>query len=134
MNATALKPKNLHLLVSICIITPIGLGYGLLPNGFFQNIISFKFETTELSEIFRALMGLYIAIAIFWFIGIIKPKFWIAATLSNVLFMSGLAFGRIISILLDGFPSDIFLAGLILEILLAVWGIFNLKKYKTPNL
>jgi len=44
--------------------------------------------------------------------------------------MAGLALGRIISILLDGIPSNIFLGGLTVEILLAIWGIINLKRYK----
>ena len=122
-----MKAKNLHLLISIFFIVPVALTYGLMPDGFLENIFHFKFEKIELSGIFRALMGLYIAMAVFWFVGIIKSKFWIAATMSNVLFMTGLAFGRIISILLDGLPSNIFLAGLIGEILLAVWGIINLK-------
>lgn len=101
-----------------------------MPNGIPGNIFHFKFEDVDLASIFRALMGLYIAMAIFWLIGIIKSEFWIAATLSNILFMAGLAFGRIVSILFDGTPSYIFLAGLAGEILLAIWGISNLKKYK----
>jgi len=117
--------------VSIFIIVPVGLVYGLMPNGFLENIFQFKFEKIELSGVFRALMGLYIAMAFFWLIGIIKTRFWIAATISNVLFMAGLAFGRIISILLDGIPCKIFLTGLIVEVLLAVWGIINLKKYNS---
>lgn len=125
-----LKSKHLHLVLSVIIIVPVALTYGLLPGGFFENIFHFKFETIELSGIFRAVMGLYIAMAIFWSIGIFKPKFWMAATLSNVLFMAGLALGRSVSILLDGIPSPVFLVGLLGEILLAAWGIFNLRKYK----
>jgi hypothetical protein len=75
-------------------------------------------------------MGLYIAMSVFWVIGIIKLRFWFAATLSNILFMAGLAFGRMVSIVLDGIPSTIFLIGLIVEIMLAAWGVINLKKYK----
>jgi hypothetical protein len=125
-----LKFKNLHLVISIVIIVPVALTYGLLPCGFLENIFHIKFENIELSGIFRALMGLYIAMTIFWTVGIFKHGFWIAATLSNVLFMSGLAFGRLVSILFDGIPSPVFLVGLIGEMLLAAWGIFNLRKYK----
>ncbi len=121
-----MKLKNLHLVISIVIIVPVALTYGLMPSGFLENIFNFKYENTELAGIFRALMGLYIAMAIFWMLGIYKPKFWEAATLSNVLFMCGLAVGRFVSIFLDGMPSPVFLAGLIVEILLAAWGVFNL--------
>ena len=74
-------------------------------------------------------MGLYIGMAIFWIVGIRKPKYWNSATLSNVLFMSGLAFGRTINIILDRTVSPIFAMALIAEIILAIWGISNLRKY-----
>ncbi len=106
------------------------MAYGLMPNGLLENLFHFKIEGIDLSGIFRALMGLYIAMTIFWIVGIIRSEYWTAATISNVFFMSGLAVGRIVSLLLDGIPSYSFLAGLIVEILLAVWGIINLRKYK----
>ena len=101
-----------------------------MPNGILREILKLEFWTPDLANIFRALMGLYIAMSIFWIIGIIKSQFWRAATLSNVLFMLGLALGRIVSILLDGIPSYIFLLGLIIEVILGAWGVINLKKYK----
>jgi len=125
-----LKKKNLHLIISIVIILPVALIYGLHPNGIFNDIFRFKIDTINLSGIFRAVMGLYIAMATFWFIAIMRPGLWIAATTVNILFMGGLAIGRITSIALDGVPSPVFVIGLILEILLAIWGIINLKQYK----
>lgn len=125
-----MKTKNLHLIISIFTITLVGVVYGLIPNGFLKNIFQFKFENTDLSTIFRAMMGLYIGMATFWLIGIVKPQFWVAATLSNILFMGGLAMGRILSIILDGTPSCVFLLGLTIEFLFSIWGIINLKKYK----
>lgn len=70
------------------------------------------------------------AMAAFWCIGIIKSRFWVAATWSNILFMGGLAFGRMISLILDGKPSEPFMAGLVLEIILSGWGLINLRKSK----
>lgn len=125
-----MKKKNLHLLISICIIVPIAIVYGLMPNGILKEIYKPEFWAPGLANIFRAIMGLYIAMSIFWIIGISKPQFWVAATLSNVLFMLGLALGRIVSLVLDGAPSYIFLVGLIIEAILAGWGIINLKKHK----
>ena len=129
-NGKKLKSKNLHLLISICIIVPVALVYGLAPKRILNEIFKIQFWTPDLSGIFRAIMGLYIAMSIFWIIGIIRPRFWIAATLSNVLFMVGLALGRIVSLILDGIPSYIFLIGIIIEVILAIWGIINLRKYK----
>ena len=122
--------KNFHLLISSCIIVPVAIVYGLMPNGIPGEILKFQLWTEDLAGVFRAIMGLYIAMSVFWIIGIIRSRFWIAATLSNILFMIGLALGRIASIVLDGIPSTIFLSGLIVEIILAAWGMINLKKYK----
>lgn len=127
-----LKKKNLHLIVSIFIIFPVALIYGFNPNGILTNILNFKIAAIDLANIFKAVMGLYVSVSVFWFIGLIKPQLWATATLVNILFMSGLAFGRLISLILDGIPSYIFLIGLCLEILLAIWGVFNLKKYSKP--
>lgn len=56
------------------------------------------------------------------------------ATVTNVLFMSGLGFGRLISLALDGTPSLKFLIGMLLEFLLAAWGIYNLNLYKKSKI
>jgi hypothetical protein len=54
------------------------------------------------------------------------------ATISNVLFMIGLALGRIVGLIMDGIPSISFSIGLGLELILALWGIKNLSKYRAP--
>lgn len=77
-------------------------------------------------------MGLYLGMAVLCVVGIFKSRQWRTATISNVFFMIGLALGRIISLVIDGIPSIYFLAGLVLELLLALWGIINLNKYHTP--
>jgi thiol:disulfide interchange protein len=101
-----------------------------MPNGILNDMFQFNFAKTDLANIFRAIMGVYLAAAMFWIVGIKKSDFWIPATLSNILFMLGLAFGRIISILFDGPGSHVFILALIAEIILAIWGIVNLRNYK----
>ena len=75
-------------------------------------------------------MGLYLGVVVLWVIGIFKPFHWRTATISNVFFMTGLALGRIISLVVDGVPSIAFSVGLALELTLALWGIRNLNKYR----
>ena len=75
-------------------------------------------------------MGLYLGVAMIWIVGIIKSKFWVSATFTNIVFMGGLAFGRLISLVIDGIPSAYFLIGLLLEIIFLFWGALNLKKYR----
>lgn len=133
INSTNMKKKNLHLILSILIIIPVALIYGLNPGGILKTLFFFEVDSISLSNILKAVMGLYISIALFWLIGLIKPKLWATATLLNILFMGGLVFGRIISIILDGVPSYILLLGLGLEIFLAIWGIINLRIYNKPD-
>jgi hypothetical protein len=121
--------KNLHLITSVIFIIPIALVYGLYPKMTLSPLFDIKVETINLKSIFRAIMGLYLGMAAIWITGIRKPKFWITATLMNIVFMGGLAAGRLLSLALDGFPSIYFLAGLVVELSFAFWGLKNLKKY-----
>jgi hypothetical protein len=79
-------------------------------------------------------MGLYIGFGILWFIGATSLNFLRVATISNIVFMTGLAFGRITSIFLDGYPSVIPILGMFGEIGLAVWGWRNLKMFEEKKI
>lgn len=122
-----MKSKNLHLIVSVIIIIPIALAYGWCPEKILPKLFAFTVNTTDLVNIFRAIMGLYLAMAAFWIMGIWKPSHWRAATITNIVFMGGLALGRVASMVIDGIPSVYHSAGFFLEIILAVWGIKNLR-------
>ncbi len=75
-------------------------------------------------------MGLYLGMAGYWVFGILNPQYWYAATSSNIIFILSLALGRILSLLVDGAPSVLLSIGLVIELLLGFWGLYNLKKYK----
>jgi len=122
--------KNLHLIISAIIITIVSLVYGLSPNNILPKFFNIEVESIDLKHSFRATMGLYFGMIVLWIIGIFRPRQWRTATMSNVFFMIGLAFGRTISLVLDGIPSIYFSVGLILELTLALWGIINLNKYQ----
>ncbi len=47
--------------------------------------------------------------------------------------MGGLGLGRLLSFMLDGIPSGIFIAGFFLEVFFAFWGLINLKKYNQSD-
>ena len=120
------KYKNLHLGLSAAVVIAAGLFYGLNPEKFLPYVFNFGIEDMELKNIFRAIMGLYLGLAFYWITGIRNEKHWEGATISNVLFMGGIAFGRILSTVLDGI-STIWVIGLLLELLMMVWGIYNLR-------
>lgn len=112
------------------ILTIVALAYGLSPNNVLPEFFDFQVESIDLKQTFRATMGLYVGMVALIVIGIFNPRHWHTATISTVFFMSGLAFGRTISLVVDGIPSIYFSVGLVLELILAFWGIINLNKYK----
>ncbi len=119
--------KNLHLIISLFIVIPTALIYGLSPASILPIFFDFEVNTVELTNVFRALMGLYLGISTIWLAGILKPEYWQTATIINITFMAGLAFGRIISLAVDGVPSLGFIIGLLAECVLAVYAVIQLR-------
>ncbi len=120
--------KNLNLLLSGFIVIIAGFVYGGHPSYLMPLLLDFQVEALELKNMLRAVMGIYVGIGIFWLLGAYRKKLWYAATLSNVLFMGGISFGRIVSTLFDGVSIQ-FTPALILELLFFGWGLYNLRKY-----
>ncbi|VXB36437.1 conserved membrane hypothetical protein [Flavobacterium sp. 9R] len=121
--------KHLHLILSAGIVFSVAMVYGFQPTLVFDVTIS----SIDEANIFKAIMGLYLGFAALWIIGVFKAQFWTIATLSNVVFMLGLAAGRIISILFDGLPSGIFVLGIFGELVLGCFAIYNYRKFNVPN-
>ena len=121
--------KNLHLALSTGAVLVVGATYGLYPNTFLPLFFDFNVETTDLNHVFRAMMGSYFALGIYWGYSLFFQNHWRAATYSVVFFMGGLAVGRLWSIAIDGIPSTAFTVGTILEIIFVIWGCLNLKIY-----
>ena len=119
--------KNSHLIVSVIIVIPVAFVYGFKPDLLFDIAIN----TIDEDNVFKAIMGLYLAFATFWLLGILRPTYWKAATLSNIFFMFGLAIGRIISIFFDGLPSSVFVLGTIGELFLGFYGWYVLQTKKS---
>jgi len=122
--------KNLHLIISLLIVIPAALIYGIDPTKNLPLLFDFSVNSVDLKNIFRAIMTLYLAISAVWILGILKPKFWGIATIVNIIFMGGLGLGRLISLLLDGMPSALFFYGMMGEFVLAVFGIIQLQMNK----
>jgi hypothetical protein len=122
--------KNLHLIISVLIVIPAALFYGLFPNETLPILFDFEVQSTDLKNVFRAILGLYLAFSALWVLGILKSDFWKMATLSNFIFMIGLVFGRMLSMVLDGIPSPAFSYGIIGELILAIFALYQYRKYK----
>ena len=119
----AFKSK-ISLIISIFIVFPIGIVYGFMP----ELLFNIDVNTTDEHSVFKAIMGIYLSFAIIWIIGIFKNEYFQIALFSNFVFMFGLAFGRIISIIFDGIPSKLFVFGLVGELFLGYYSYMIWRK------
>lgn len=116
--------KNISLLISTLIVIPIGLIYGFQPHLLFD----IQLQTSDEHNVFKAIMGLYFGFSLLWILGILKNNLWQIAIVSNFIFMFGLAFGRITSVVFDGMPSTIFVLGTLGELVLGLYSFYWYKK------
>jgi hypothetical protein len=121
--------KDLHLILSASILIPVALGYGVAPKMVLPMLLNIRVETVDMLNICRAIMVLYLAMSVLFLMGIFNKKYWFTATITNVFLMGGLALGRILSLVLDGMSSPIFLWGTLGEMVLAVFAFSQLRKW-----
>lgn len=125
------KVDNLQkiLLLSAAIgLIPVAFSYGLIPEKSMGYLYDISVSEINLTHILRAVMGLYLAMVLFWLIGAFNTQIRQAAIYSLIIFMLGLAFGRIISLIVDGVPNSLLLIYLALELLLGVLGLLLVQK------
>jgi Domain of unknown function (DUF4345) len=129
MNKQIVLMKNLHLIISTIILIPVALGYGIAPKTVLPILLNIRLETVDMLNICRAIMVLYLALSALFLMSIFNKKYWFTATITNIFLMGGLALGRILSLVLDGIPSPIFLWGTLGELVLAVFAFYQLRKW-----
>ena len=108
-------------------VFPAALGYGLNPQEFLPILYGIEVENTNLSNIFRAVMGLYIGCVLFWVIGAFIKSLTLPALWCMFVFMLGIGLGRALSMALDGMPDMIFVFFMIFEFIAAGITFFLLK-------
>ena len=119
--------ESLCLLLIAPGVLAVSLSYGLYPEITLKYLYDIEVNSANLANIFRAIMGLYIALSIFWVAGAFKKSLRLAALWSMTIFMTGIALGRILSIIIDGFPYPIFLFYTGIEIFSALIGFYLIK-------
>jgi hypothetical protein len=117
-----------YLLFSAAGLFVIALSYGVAPAEILPQMLNLSVEGTDLTHIFRAIMGLYLGMIVLWVLGALRSSLTRAAVIAEVVFMIGLALGRLVSIVVDGLPSFLLVAYMVLEIAMGSWGILILKK------
>jgi len=122
------KLQKVFLIIAAVGLIPIALSYGIMPGQAMKFLFNFDVPNVNLENIFRAVMGLYLALIVFWFMGAFRVRYRVAAVYSLSVFMLGLAIGRIISIILDGIPHWLIIVYLLLELLFGAVGVILLRK------
>jgi hypothetical protein len=122
--------KTLLIFTAIALI-PIALSYGIVPEKTLTGLYGFPVEDINLSHIFRAQMGLLLGQAIFYFWGAFNPNLRRPALYALVIFMLGLAVGRVFSLIIDGIPEFGLIFSLIAEIIMGSIGLILLREDKS---
>ncbi len=121
--------KNIHLILSSIIVIPAAFIYGsprLLPQ-----ILDIQVQSNDMDSMLKAIMMLYLSIAFVWIAGIVQPKYWRRATELNALFMLSLGFGRIMSMIISGWPTEAYAFGTLGELLLGSYALYQLSRHHT---
>ena len=129
-----MTPARFYLLFSALGLSAIALSYGVAPAAVLPKVLDLTVEGTDLTHILRAVMGLYLAMIVLWVLGALRPNLTRTAVTAEIFFMFGLAFGRGLSILIDGVPSSLLIAYTVLEVVMGCWGVMILKKLPIPKL
>jgi Domain of unknown function (DUF4345) len=125
-----MKSSRFYLIFSAAGLLPISMSYGIDPNRILPMIFSFHPVGGDTVHVLRAIMGLYFATIVLWLAGAVRGGAMMrTALISEIVFMSGLASGRLLDLLLDGWPSPVLIAYTVAELVLAAWGVLCLRKF-----
>ena len=123
-----MKRESFFLIFVAAGVFPVALTYGVNPQVTLAYLYDIEVNSANLSNIFRAIMGLYIALNVFWIIGAFKKTLLLPAIWSLTIFMTGIGLGRLLSLILDGIPYPVFILYMLLEFVFAIIGFFFIKK------
>ena len=126
--------NRLHLIVSVLIVVPTAVIYGFSPSTLLPQHLNISVETIDLSNFLRAIMCFYLGASAIWIMGVIKNEYWKVATQFNFLFMITLGIGRVLSMVLDGMPSDGYIFGVVAELVLAALSYYHLSRKSITHL
>ena len=108
--------ESIFLLLAAVGLTPIALSYGLVPQASLPYLFNIEVSNINSTHMFRAIMGLYLALVVFWIVGARWNSLTLPALWSLTVFMLGLAAGRAVSFVFDGMPHYLLTMYFILEL------------------
>jgi len=116
---------KIHLIISVGIVVPVSFFYGFNQSSQFD----IHLNTIDEHNFFKAIMGLYLGFSILWILGVFKVNYLKIALVTNMIFMLGLGFGRLLSMTLDGVPTFGYQFGTFAELFLGFYGLWVLLSH-----
>jgi hypothetical protein len=119
-----MKIKKYFLLFAFAAVSVIALLYGVSPQWFAETFLDMPELNLNIAHILRAVMGLYLALGIFWLYAAFNDDYRNTAVLTTAIFSGGLVCGRIISLFTEGQPAPLLMFYVIVEFMLtplAIW-------------
>ena len=126
MEDSAIKTRAFLVFCAVGLV-PIALGYGATPAASLDALFGITVDTTNLTHIMRAVMGLYFGMVVICLWGAFARSMAGPALAACAVFMLGLAAGRLLSFALDGMPHWLLIVYAALEIVLGVVAILLYK-------
>jgi hypothetical protein len=117
------KLMQLFLLGTALLIVPIALNYGLFPAKSLPLFLTIPELSTDQTHIYRGVMCLYLGGGLFWAVSAFKPEWQRVAVITAIGFAWSIAVGRVISLIVDGWPSPLLLIYLGIEIAAGLLGL-----------
>ncbi|MGY6276999.1 DUF4345 domain-containing protein [Methylomonas sp. MgM2] len=119
-----MKIKKAFLIFAFAMVSIIALLYGVSPQWFTRTFLDMPQLDSNIAHILRAVMGLYLALGIFWLYAAFNERYRNVAVLTTAIFAGGLVFGRILSLFIEGQPAPLLIFYIGAEFLLtpiALW-------------
>lgn len=116
--------KKYFLIFAFVAVGAIALLYGVSPAWFAQTFLGVAPLDASLAHILRAVMGLYLALGLFWLYAAFHDGYRNVAVLTTVIFCAGLVSGRLVSLLVDGRPAPLLLLYVFMEFALVPLGLW----------
>jgi len=113
-----MKFKQYFLIFAFCVVSIIALLYGVSPTWFAQTFLGISELDLNVAHILRAVMGLYLALGVFWLCSAFSEKHRNTAVLTCLIFAGGLVMGRIVSLFADGQPKPLLVLYMVFELAL----------------
>jgi len=117
--------QNIHLWISIPIVVCAGLSYGFFPDEF----LDLQPRSVDEWNFHKAVMCLYFGCATIWVMGVLRQSFFKTALLCHIFFMLPMGLGRLLSVISDGIPSQLYLIGTAGELVLGLYGVWVYTNY-----